>query len=180
MIKSLSGKQCLSSCHKKGEYSLHPITLQHVTSKQNYCHVHPYMNDGKFHSVDDCDIKTNKTIETNYMDIQTAFDSEIFLFSIYYIKSLGECFIWANDNKDKHIKTVNRVVECGLKTWYNALKDNIDEIIVIAFKDYVSIYYDKKIDYKTSKNILNKYYTKYNKSQNKRPLRIIEKILNVI
>jgi hypothetical protein len=114
------------------------------------------------------------------MDIQTSFNPEIFLFTIYDIKSLDKCIMWANDNTEKQIRTVRRVIDCGFKTWYKLLENEIDEMIIIVFKDYVSKYYDKKIDYKTSKKILNKFYRKYSKSQDNEPLEVIEKILNVI
>jgi len=162
--KSDKGYQCLGPCYDKYVTSVHPITFDVITSKNQYCPVagyqsfYPTENKFKITYQDKCNQDdTNSTLDKNeeiynnllpYME----FNIKDFLAMFYEINTFEDGINWISNNSDMNIRTKIRIFECILNVFGKNI-DIIDNRIIDFVIDIIKTNYIQKI-YKSIKKYI--------------------------
>jgi len=154
--KSINNKQCISKCHKEGEFFIHPLKLNEIiVPDQQVCAIVPYVDDdGNTQTFDTCirnngDNDTVSELEDNISILYPIinFSPEIFLETYYDIKNITDFYSWLESNENNSTFTQLRVIDCLIMLYWN--KINLFEeqfaftIVNIIKKFWIKLMYKK-------------------------------------
>ena len=153
---SKNNKQCIGPCYDAHKYTIHPITMNLITSNKPYCPTIIYENEdivtGKIRrqAVDACNIldkKQNSEQEqeqnqVNYfLNPNINFDPQIFLNTYYKLDSYHEAINWLETKNYLPILNKMRIIECIWLVFHDIVI--IEDIIVMNYLDYFKEYHIK-------------------------------------
>lgn len=149
MIKGNRKIKCLGNSIETNEIFLHPITLELVKNKgpNKICPTELHYVDGKPYSIAPIENKSliNKDIQS-FMAIPYLNLNIEQMLSIYKINSIDNMIEWLNNNLDKPLKTVNRILMVWIRFNYDELKEN-NKILISIYKKINHQYFkDLQID----------------------------------
>ena len=157
--KSFRGNQCLGPCLAKGQISIHPTTLESITSKQHsFCAVNGFeVEDEKtgkkeIKYIDQCYGNNNEEIDRTSMIMNILvpyldFDVQHFLIIFYNIKSYEDGIEWIKVNKSHSVSTRERIFECILNSYGSDINiiDNrtVDFFYLLLSDKYLQDIYER-------------------------------------
>ena len=145
-LKSISGYDCLTECHKPYVNYAHPIIGAYSHTSYPNCAVntdfirtigsdnHNPME--KF--IDGCSIEDNKDHiidEAKNLKMMTSynFNARNFLRGLYNIKTFDECIIWTRESHNLPYYTIQRVHNCCWRTFGRA---GVSDMVVNYYYDF--------------------------------------------
>ena len=170
--KSKNNKQCIGPCYKAGTWIVHPITLNYIQNKNDFCPINetfiknPNTGNEELHYMDVCfnatenkdvnvNVNVNKEIQNNLeLDIinpNIVFDPSKFLKLYYNIYSFDNVINWLQDKNYTNIMTKKRIIECGFEVYgeqFNIMNKVITEFYIdIIKKKLINKLHDKLYKY---------------------------------
>ena len=134
-LKTISGRRCLTKCHPKGIYYLHPILLTGVRDRAyDTCAIDPvhskdpqYYKENDMILADRCRIEDNISYNLpNELDsilLSFNFNPRDFLEGIYGLYSFDQVIYWTLENDYLPFDTIKRVHNCAWKAFGNKIEE---------------------------------------------------------
>jgi hypothetical protein len=189
-MKSINNRDCLGPCYDANTFSIHPITLDHITDKKNkYCAVEEYYDEKskKNKNTDVCIDSKNKEKKIKEIDLNRQFlDCEKFLKIYYKIYSFEEGVNWIYENKYSPVLTRIRIIECCWQVFgkdFNLIDMRVPELYVEVIKKiYMNQIYNNLNNYikiENNKIYFGKKEQENNNNKKKEKIKFLEeKLIN--
>lgn len=155
--KSVHGNQCIGPCYEGKTLITHPVSLNTVTNKDNFCPINISASGNRKEETDICLQPTqnininNKELEINMLNPYIDFNARQFI-SIYYdIHNFEDSMNWLEENKYLPLETKIRVVKNALFIFSSTIEmvDHrfIDFFITLIKKKYINHIYNNIYKY---------------------------------
>lgn len=134
-LLSIAGRRCLTKCHPKGIYYLHPVLLTGVRDRAyDTCAIDPvlskdpqYYKENDMILADKCRLEDNLTYnipsELDSILLSFYFNPRDFLASIYNLHSFDQVIYWTLENDYLPFDTIKRVHNCAWKVFGNKMEE---------------------------------------------------------
>jgi hypothetical protein len=155
--------KCLGNSINTNEVFLHPITLELVLNKgpTKICPTELHYVNNKPYTVAPIDSKISDKDIQSYMAIPYLNLNTEQLLSIYNIDSIDSMMKWLDNNIDKPLQTINRILMVWIRLNFNELKKNNRILISIYKKINNKHKLNKQID-ETIENKINNWFKNNN------------------
>ena len=138
--------KCVGNSVDTNEVFLHPVTLELVLNKgpKKICPTELHYVNGKAYTAAPVDSNLSDRDIQNYMAIPYLNLNMEQMLSIYKIESIDTLMKWLDNNIDKPIQTINRVLMVWIRFNFEELKEN-NRVLVNIYKR-ISKKLNKSID----------------------------------
>ena len=167
--KSVTGLQCIGPCYESNTVAVHPISLNIITSNNNFCPTNESITHDKFDEngtnigdIDKCYIPTtnensnSKELGISIINPYIDFSPKFFLWTYYNIRSFDEAMNWLDENNYAPLENKIRIVKTTLSAYVSNIEimDQrfIDFFIILIKKKYISEIYNNIYNYIGKKN----------------------------
>lgn len=159
-LQSTSGRRCLTKCHPKGNYYLHPVLLTGVRDRAyDTCAIDPahskdpqYYRENDMILADKCRMEDNMTYNIpNELDsilLSFYFNARDFLAGIYNLHSFDQVIYWTMENDYLPFDTIKRIHNCAWKVFGNKMEELTSGVLEYYYnlaKEYWLYDYSKAI-----------------------------------
>lgn len=161
---SVNGRQCIGPCYDKDTWIVHPLTLEQTKNiDYPFCPINKTVEkkDGKTKEmyIDECYMPTEsgtysqRELEMNILLPSIDFSCDNFLKIYYNIYTLDELFVWLNSNKNKPLRTRERIVECSWSSYWKSM-DTLDNRFIDFYIEMIKQKWIKYVYPIIDKNIV--------------------------
>ena len=159
----MSKIKCLGNSVDNNEVYLHPITLELVLNKgpKKICPTELHYVNGKAYTTAPKDVSLSDRDIQTYMSIPYLNLNMEHMLSVYKIQSIDTMMKWLDNNMDKPLATINRVLNVWIRFNFDELVEN-NKILVSIYKR-INKKYKLNIDEDKIENKIEKWF-KNNKS----------------
>jgi hypothetical protein len=161
-IKGTRKIKCVGNSVDTNEFFLHPITLELVKNKgpKKICPTELHYVNGKPYTaapidntnLSDRDIQSFMTVPYLNLNMEQ-------MLSIYKIDSIDSMIKWLDNNNDKPIETINRILMVWIRLNFDDLKNN-NRILSSIYKKINNKYYKRDINTEELEKKINNWFKK--------------------